>query len=88
MRIRTGYILRQVLDQTFVMSTGGETYAPGEIMSLNEAGALLWRMLENGCDREALAERLMQEYGIGPDRAARDVDIFLARLRERALIEE
>jgi hypothetical protein len=56
-------------------------------LAANSAGALLWRELVEGSTRDSLAEALVREYGISPERAAADTDAFVAALRERALLE-
>ena len=48
MKIKPGYMLRKVVDVYVIVGIGDETYAPNQIMSLNETGAFLWRILENG----------------------------------------
>ncbi len=88
MKIKPGYMLRKVVDVYVIVGIGDETYAPNQIMSLNETGAYLWRILENGAEREQLAESLAGEYDIDTKTAAADVDAFLASLRDKALIAE
>lgn len=88
MKIRSGYILRKVMDIYTVLGIGSEAYEPGRIMSVNETGAFLWRLLESGAEKEELAERLTKEYDVDAGTAAKDVDAFLAKLRETGLIEE
>ena len=87
-RIQQGYFLRSVLDMHVVMGTGKEAYAPNQIMSTNETGAFLWGLLEQGAEVETLVARLCEEYEVTAEDAARDVEAFLTRLREKALIAE
>jgi hypothetical protein len=56
-------------------------------LGANPSGALLWRALADGATRDALAGKLVAEYGIDLDRAEADTDAFLAALRDRALLE-
>ena len=88
MKIKPGYILRKVVDVHVIIGIGDEAYTPNQIMSVNETGAFLWRMLEGGAEREALVEALTAEYDVDGQTAAADTDAFLAALRERALIAE
>ena len=88
MKIKPGYLLREVLDVAVIIGVGSENYTPNEIMSLNETGALLWHCLEKGAEKQELVENLVKEYEVDAETAEKDVDAFLIRLREKALIEE
>ena len=88
MKIKPGYILREVLDVAVIIGVGSENYTPNEIMSLNETGALLWHCLEKGAEKQELVDAILKEYDTDAVTAQKDVDTFLARLREKALIEE
>ncbi len=54
---------------------------------LNETGALVWQLLEEGAGREALAAEVAGRYRIPVPDAERDVDAFLALLERRGWIE-
>ena len=88
MKIREGFILRQVLDIYAVIGVGSEAYMPNRIMSVNETGAFLWHMLENGAEKQELIDALLREYETDPQTAEKDVDAFLNELRDKKLVEE
>ena len=88
MKIKPGYLIREVLDVAVIIGVGSENYTPNEIMSLNETGALLWHCLEKGAEKQELVDAILKEYDTDAATAQKDVDAFLARLREKALIEE
>ena len=88
MTIKPGYMLRKVVEVYVIIGIGGEAYTPNQIMSLNETGAFLWRILEQGAERGDLVEHLTREYDVDAQTAAADVDAFLDSLRKNALIAE
>lgn len=88
MKIKAGYMLRQVMDVYLVMGVGSEAYVPNQIMSTNETGAFLWEILEKGAEHQDLVDALLREYDTDAETAGKDVDTFLNQLREKALIEE
>lgn len=88
MKIRSGYMLRQVMDVYVVLGIGSEAYNPNQIMSVNETGAFLWGLLEKGAEKQELVDSLTKEYEVDVQTAEKDVEDFLDRLREKALIEE
>lgn len=57
------------------------------IIKLSESGAFLWKLLENGADREELIQKLLDEYAVDEATAAADIDRFVAKLSEADLIE-
>ena len=88
MTIKPNLILRQVLDYYLVLGIGSKAYAPDEIMSLNETGAFLWGLLKTDAQPEELVGALVKEYEVDEQTAEKDVGVFLAKLREKELIEE
>lgn len=87
MKIRQGYILRDVMDISVIIGVGDDAYMPNQIMSLNETGAFLWRILEQGAEKQELVDAMLREYDTDAATAERDVDAFLAQLKEKALID-
>ncbi|MBE5807531.1 MAG: PqqD family protein [Clostridiales bacterium] len=88
MKIRPGYVLRKVMDIHVIVGIGEDAFSPNVIMSLNDTGAFLWGLLETDTTKEALVKALCAEYAVDADTAAKDVEAFLAQLRDRALISE
>ncbi len=87
MKIKEGYVLREVADQYVVIPFGSESVSFNGMITLNESGALLWRALENGGDRETLADALVGEYDIDRESALADADEFIASLTKIGCIE-
>lgn len=88
MKIKADYVVRQVMDTYLVLGIGSEAYAPNQIMTLNETGAFLWRMLTDGAEKDELVSGLIGEYEVDAETAEKDVDAFIAQLREKALMAE
>ena len=80
MKIKEGFVLRQVADNWVVLPVGQASVNFNGMISLNESGVLLWRALEQGSDRNALADVLLAEYEVEKEEALADVDAFLAAL--------
>ena len=76
MKLKENYVLRQVLGSWVVLPLGAATVDFNGMLSLNESGALLWKRLEQGADREELADVLTAEYDVSRQQALADVDEF------------
>lgn len=57
-------------------------------LSINRTGVALWEALAQGATNRRLEEILVAEHRIDRQTAARDVDAFLADLREQELLVE
>ena len=72
---------REIDGEIIALEARGSRY-----VAANGAGTVLWRALVDGATRDALADELVREYGIDRDRAAADVDRFVAALDEQGLL--
>jgi len=88
MKIKSGYVIRKVMDVYVILGVGSGAYTPNRIMSVNETGAFLWDRLSAGSTEKELLDCLVSEYGVDRETAENDVRVFLEELRERSLIEE
>ena len=80
MKIKDGFILRQVAGQNVVLPMG-EDLNLNMMITLNETGAFLWENLQEETDAEALTTALLGEYEVDAATARAAVDGFLAKLR-------
>ena len=79
-KLKDGFLLRQVADNWVVLPVGQRSVDFNGMLSLNEAGSILWKVLEQGGDRETLADALLAEYEVDRATALADVDAFLEKL--------
>lgn len=73
---------REVEGQVVVLDRAGSVY-----LAVNDAGAALWPAIVEGATREQLVQILLDTFDVDRGRAERDVDVFVASLSERALLE-
>lgn len=87
MKIKDGFILREVAGNFIVVAVGSAVKDFNGIINLNETGAFLWRMLEKGCDEQSLKKALLDEYDVEDAVAEADVKAFIAKLTEAGLLK-
>ena len=87
MRIKDGFLLREAAGKYIVLPLGGELDL-GSLITLNETGAFLWRLLENGASRQELVEALLEEYDVDKERAEKDLDALLAKMNAVGVLED
>ncbi len=88
MKIREGYILRNVAGSFVVVPVGEATLEFNGMMNLNETGAFLFEKMIDGISREDLIKDLTDEYDVDEKTASEDVDAFITKVEEQDLFEE
>ena len=87
MKIKDGYILREVAGNNIIVAVGGESVTFDGIKTLNETGVFLWRNIEKGMDEDALVKALLEEYEVDEETAKKDVKEFVFLLINNGLVE-
>ncbi|CVI70670.1 Coenzyme PQQ synthesis protein D (PqqD) [Clostridiales bacterium CHKCI001] len=88
MRVKEGFILRKIGDQSIVVAIGEASKSFHGMLHLNDTGSFLWEQLEKEKTEEELIQVLLQEYEVSRDQAQQGVEKFLNSLREANCIEE
>ena len=88
MKLRPGYMLRNVAGYNVVVPVGEAALDFNGMINLNESGAFLWKRLENETTEEALVKALLDEYETTEEIAKKDVSAFVQKMREAKLIDE
>ncbi|MFQ9516152.1 MAG: PqqD family protein [Eubacterium sp.] len=87
MKIKEGFILRNVAGNNVVVPIGKATIDFNGMMSLNDTGAFLFKKLIEGITREELIRAVMEEYQIEEELATKDVDDFIKKVEGEDLFE-
>ena len=88
MKLNENFILRQVADIWVVLPLGNQPVDFSNMLKLNDSGAMLWKVLQNHGDRDALVAALTAEYDVSTQRAQADVDSFLDKLFQAGCIDQ
>lgn len=87
LKIKNGFMLRQVAGNYIVIGVGAEAVDFNGMVTINETGAFLWKILENGADKEDLLSALMDEYDVDEASAKKDITEFLQKLYDGKLLD-
>lgn len=87
MKIKEGFLLRNVAGSYVVVPIGEATLDFNGMMSLNETGAFLFKKLIEGTSKEQLIEDLMSEYDVDKELATKDVGDFILKVEREDLFE-
>ena len=86
-KIKDGFVLRQVAGNYIVIGVGGDAVNFNGMVTINETGAFLWKLLEAGCDKEDLLAALLKEYDVDEESAKKDITAFLQNLYNGELLD-
>lgn len=87
MKIKEGFILRNVADNYIVISVGEKTEDFNGMITLNETGAFLWKLLsESDTNKDELIKQMTAEYDVDENTAEEDIDDFIKKLTDTDLL--
>lgn len=87
MKIKEDFILRKVADSYVVVPVNNMSLDFNGIINLNETGAFLFRLLQIGANREELLSKLLDEYEVTPQKAEKDIDLFIEKVKDADILE-
>jgi len=86
MKIKDGYMLREVAGNSVVVAIGKATLDFNGLITLNSTGVFLWKLLGNETTREILLTTMLEEYEIDEATAKKDIAEFIDKLKGADLI--
>ena len=88
MRIKEGFIVRDVAGKTFVVAVGERSKTFSAMITLNETGKFIWKLLENEANEAEIVEKLLSEYeGAEKETVEKDVKAFIEKLSKHEILE-
>lgn len=88
MKIKDGFVLRNVVDEYIVMPTGDNIAKFEGAVVLNEISAFVFEQLKNPVSRDDVLTAVLEEYDVDADTAAADLDALLEQFDAMGLLEK
>ncbi len=85
MKLKDGFIVREVAGQTVVLPSG-EDLDLNMMITLNGTGKFLWEQLQQECDEEMLTAALLNEYVVDEAAARNSVQRFVKKLNDHGFL--
>lgn len=86
MKLKQGFIMREIAGETIVVPSGDELKL-NMMITLNGTGKLLWGKLEAGATIEELVQAMLAEYDVTEQIARADVERFVKKLQDNDFLE-
>ncbi len=88
MKIKDGYILKDVAGEKIVIATGEQKLNFNGVMTFNSVGADVFNMLDGTNSVEDIANKISQDYGVSVERVKTDVENLIKKMKEHNLLDE
>ena len=86
MKIKLEFVLREIAGDILLVPAGKTALDLNGMLTLNEVGADIWKMLPEVETEEEIVARILQDYDAEPAQVRKDVSEFLERLRELEIL--
>ncbi len=87
MKTKEGFVLRSIAGSNIVVPVGTASLDFNGMITLNDSGAFLWKVLEKGADVDGLTAALLGEYEVDEETARRCSADFINKLNEAGCLE-
>ena len=87
MKIKDGFILRNVAQTNIVVAVGNATLDFSGLMTLNDSGAFLWSLMQNDITIDEMAAKMQEIYDIDLETAKSDIVDFVSILKGAGIVE-
>ena len=88
MKIKDGYIMKEIAGSKVVMAIGAESNNFNGIITFNEVGAEVFSMLNGSNSIEKIIEVISEKYDVSGEIVKEDVLNVVEKMKEHGLIEE
>lgn len=87
MKIKSGFIVKEIAGQYVVIALGAASKIFNGIIKLNDSGKFIWDKLAVGADKDEIVNALLEEYDVDRTVAEADVDKFIDELKGANILE-
>lgn len=88
MKIKEGFILKDVAGSKIVIATGQARLSFNGVITFNSVGAEIFDLLDGTNSPEAIVAKIAEEYGVESQRVKQDFDALVDKLRKHNLLDE
>ncbi len=86
MRVKEGFVLREIADSIVVVPTGELLKEYRGMITLNESAKFIWELLQKDISKEDLVAKFAEEYHLDLEKAEVDAEKFLQTLKENKVL--
>lgn len=87
MKIKKQLIKRDIAGDTILVPVGKTVYDSNGLFVINEVATFIWDNLPELDTQEEIVAKILEEYEVSQEEAAKDTAEFLGKLREMQIID-
>ena len=88
MKIKSGFILRDVGGKTFVVAVGELSKSFNGLITLNETGKFIWDLMSTDITKDEIVNKLLEACeDATKEQVEKDVNEFIAKLEKDGILE-
>lgn len=88
MRVDKEFVLREIAGDYIIIPTGKTVLEFNGLITVNEVGVFIWKMLQEETTVEQLVQSVLEEYDVEEEIAYEDILEFLGNLVERGILNK
>ena len=86
MRVDKEFVLREIAGDYIIIPTGKTVLEFNGLVTVNEVGVSLWKMLQNEVTFDDLVNGILEEYDVEESVAREDIREFLDKIIESGIL--
>lgn len=86
MRIEKDFVLREIAGEYVIVPTGKTVLEFNGLITVNEVGVLIWKLLQKGVSFDEIVEEILREYDVEESVVREDVLDFLDQLEKGGIL--
>lgn len=87
MKVQKEFVLREIAGDYVIIPTGKTALTFNGLITVNEVGADLWKMLQSDVTFEDLLQGILSEYDVDEETAREDIREFLDTLIRGGILD-
>lgn len=88
MKVNKEFVLREIAGDYIIIPVGETVLEFKGLLTVNEIGVLIWKMLQNEITLDQIVQNILDEYDVEESVAREDVREFLDTLIARGILTE
>lgn len=87
MRIKDGFVLRDVAGQAVVIAVGEASKNFHGMINLNSTGKAIWQGIEKGLSEDEIVDKLVEKYDVDIATVKSDVKRMIQKMQEAGVLK-